>query len=274
MDTIKNFSLILEKLILIQNDLNYQKTKYSETLEHLENDILSKKTVIGDLDTRTSELISKNQNIEHELELLKNSLNKREESILVREEELNKKEEKHKQDVEDERKVSFVRATQAQLKDKLDEIEILNKQLGFYKKQSELLNTISLKYCLNHETLSLDVIEQAILNGVSIIKPVETAVSSKKGRLTKKQLEEEEKVKQQRQKELEEQQQRQKELEEQQEDEDEVLEMEVEDYNYKGVMYYLDRSTNEIFSRLENDEIGEVVGLIDSKGKVKFHRKK
>jgi len=57
--------------------------------------------------------------------------------------------------------------------------------------------------------------------------------------------------------------------EEQQEEES----IEVEDLEYNGKIYYLDNNKN-IYDRLENDEIGEIIGSVDNKGKVKLNKKR
>jgi hypothetical protein len=48
----------------------------------------------------------------------------------------------------------------------------------------------------------------------------------------------------------------------------------VEDFEYKGVLYYIDNTTGDIYARYENDDVGDLVGNRDVKGKVKFLKKK
>ena len=48
----------------------------------------------------------------------------------------------------------------------------------------------------------------------------------------------------------------------------------VEDYEYKGVLYYIDNATGDIYARLQNDDVGNLIGQRDNKGKVKFQKKK
>jgi hypothetical protein len=66
-----------------------------------------------------------------------------------------------------------------------------------------------------------------------------------------------------------------KEEEQQQEQEQEQEEecIEVEDLEYNGKIYYLDNNKI-IYDRLENDEIGEIIGSVDNKGKVKLNKKR
>ena len=54
-------------------------------------------------------------------------------------------------------------------------------------------------------------------------------------------------------------------------EEDGVL---VEDFEYKGILYYIDNTSGDIYSRLENDDVGDLIGHRDNKGKVKFQKKK
>ena len=307
MDTVKSFSGVLEKLISLQYEITDIKNEYNSTLGLIESEIVNKKRVVSELEMKLETIRRETQSRTEELDSLEKHLTTKEKDLAYWEAELVKREDAHNKEVADERKVSFVKATQAQLKDKLDEIEIIQKQLAYYKKQSELVGLISLKYGLNGELLSIENIERAILKGWG--PQVET--TSKKGKNTKdiKKLEEQQrleaelKAKEEKQrleaelKAKEEQQRLEAELkakEEQQRLEAELKakeeqqrleaeeqisqeaeeEVEVEDFTYKGVMYYLDRGTGEIFSRLESDEVGDVIGVLDAKGRVKFNRKK
>ena len=47
----------------------------------------------------------------------------------------------------------------------------------------------------------------------------------------------------------------------------------MEDLEYNGKIYYVDNNKN-IYNRLENDDIGEIIGIVDIKGKVKLNKKR
>ena len=321
------FGEILEKLAELQDTIKDGQQNYNTTISTLDNKIVEKRGLISELETKIDGLKQANSAMIADLEFQRNSLDKREQDISIREQDLMKRENDLKKEIEDERKVSFVKATQAQLKDKIDELDIIQKQLAFYKKQCELLTNLTMKYCLNHEQLTIEMIEEAICNrlggGPATVPPqlvlevtALPTVNKKSGKPTKKQLLEEEKRKaealaaseKQRMEEeakklleaerlrLEEEAKQEEErlrleeeaaqleaerlrLEEEAQQEAEPTEEEgeevyVEDFTYKGVLYYLDKGTGEIYSRLENDEVGEVVGILDSKGKVKITKKK
>jgi hypothetical protein len=50
--------------------------------------------------------------------------------------------------------------------------------------------------------------------------------------------------------------------------------IEVIDFSYKGHMYYIDNASGDIYARLEDDEVGDIIGYKDEKGRVKFGLRK
>ena len=319
-EALDKFIDILDNLEDIKTYVQKARVSTIETLKSLDN-AKNEKTALLD----TLELVIKRNNEQlaaREISITQREkeLNAREMNIAQREQSVEKRELSHQKDVENERKVSFVRATLAQLKDKQDELEVINKQLSFYKNQTQILGLLCNKYGLSYETLTVELIEQAI-NKHSMASHIEPLVQNPKpimdtaettekvpakkpGRQTKKQLEEakrEEELYRERLKkeqdalaqeakrrealELEDKlqmEQLEKLIQEQAEEAqakeepiEEVQEIEVEDYFYKGnKLYYLERSSGHLYERLDNDEIGEVVGYIDSKGNARFSIKK
>ena len=194
-----------------------------------------------------------------------------------------------RREIEEERKVSILKNIQSQLKEKVNENELLTKQLNFYKRNIE-------KYSINHDNISLEIIDDNILKGVKSNTKKDSkrnqeaeekkleAEASKRNQ----EAEEEKRLVAEEEKRLEAAEENRLEAEEEkrlvaeaskrnQEAEEEAEEEEgtvVEDFEYKGILYYIDNLSGDIYARLENDEVGDLIGHKDNRGKVKFQKKK
>lgn len=193
-------------------------------------------------------------------------LQHREEILIQKEENLKQREEEMKREQDEGRKVSIIKNIQTQLHHKINELELANKQKDFYRRQSDVLHQLLLKYniTLGIENISVEQIEAIILsskiiestvpsiievpNSISIIESIVPTIANVDTHV--------------------EQTEEAVELEEEQ--------TEVEDFEYRGKMYYIDRSTGDIYSKLEDDEVGDIIGhldIINSKQKVSWNKK-
>ena len=195
-------------------------------------------------------------------------LQQREELITTKEDLLRQREEELKREQDDGRKVSIIKNIQTQLHHKINELELANKQKEFYRRQSDVLNQLLLKYniTMSSENISVEQIESIIIaskvietvvpstieitDSVSIV-PIDDKIDLNTDVSTKEETETEEQM----------------EAEEQ---------TEVEDFEYRGKMYYIDRSTGDIYAKLEDDDVGDIIGhleTINSKQKVTWIKK-
>jgi hypothetical protein len=191
-------------------------------------------------------------------------LQQREDLLVEKEENLKQREDEMKREQDEGRKVSIIKNIQTQLHHKINELELANKQKDFYRRQSDVLHQLLLKYNITSgiETISLEQIEAIILSSkiiestvpsiieipdsISIIDNIVSIVDN-----TDTHVEPEEPA-----------------AEEEQ--------TEVEDFEYRGKMYYIDRSAGDIYAKLEDDEVGDIIGhleIINSKQKVSWNKK-
>lgn len=223
----------LEKIILIEeNEYNI----LISNLEKIKQEINKQKAIHDKLLHENTEILNKNELKINNLEQKENEINNREKKIIERE-----------QEVEESRKVSILKNIQDQLHKKIDELEVCQKQRDFYKKNDILIVSLSNKYQLNNESITLEKIEEAIKLSINIkspLEPIKDVVSVKEVVTAEPEsiIEEEECI-------------------------------EVEDLEYNGKIYYVDNNKN-IYNRLENDDIGEIIGIVDIKGKVKLNKKR
>jgi len=202
-------------------------------------------------------------------------LQQREELLVQKEEILKKREEEMKREQDEGRKVSIIKNIQTQLHHKINELELSNKQKDFYRRQSDVLHQLLLKYNITSgiDNISVEQIESIILSSkiiestfpsiievpdsistMSIIESIVPNVATTDTCLEQKNIE----------------------TEEQTEVEVEEEQTEVEDFEYRGKMYYIDRSAGDIYAKLEDDEVGDIIGhleIINSKQKVSWNKK-
>jgi hypothetical protein len=208
--------------------------------------VFNKKKINQEIDQQRhihEQLLNENNAIINKNELNYNNLQKKENEIVEREKKIIQRE----QEIEESRKVSILKNIQDQLHKKIEELEVCQKQRDFYKKNELFLVSLCNKYQLNYETLTLEKIEESIkVSPVAMkeesIKPIPIAIKEDLV-INDEIIEEEEEC------------------------------IEVEDLEYNGKIYYVDNNKN-IYNRLENDEIGEIIGIVDSKGKVKLNKKR
>ncbi len=232
----QNLDDIVDKLKRMRGDIDKNYSEWNLIRDKLLEEIRL-------LETKKNSLLKENQvqlesTTKKELEL-----NGKELELAQREQKCIKMEEDLRKEIEEERKVSIVKNIQSQLKDKTNENELLTKQLNFYKRNGEMLNVLINKYNLNSENITAELLEETIVGTKKDAKKQEEA----------KRLEEEAKK------------------QEEANEEDGVV---VEDFEYKGILYYIDNMSGDIYSRLENDDVGDLIGHRDNKGKVKFQKKK
>jgi hypothetical protein len=224
----------LEKIMLIED------TEYNILVSN-------KKKITEEIDQQRyirEQLLNENNAIINKNELNYSNLQKKENEIVEREKKIIQRE----QEIEESRKVSILKNIQDQLHKKIEELEVCQKQRDFYKKNELFLASLCNKYQLNYETITLEKIEESIkVSPVAIkeeaVKPLPIII--KEDQIVYNEIPDEE--------------------------EEECIE--VEDLEYNGKIYYVDNNKN-IYNRLENDEIGEIIGIVDSKGKVKLNKKK
>jgi hypothetical protein len=164
------------------------------------------------------------------LEQQGDSLLKREHELATMKKKIDDDRLNFEKEIEDNRKVSIVKNLQSQLKQKSNECDILTRQVNIYKTRCEILNSLANKYNLSHDDITLDNLLECIEK--STPKKIENV------EVEREQLNEEEDV------------------------------LELEEFTYKGVEYYLDVNTKEVYSRLSDDEVGELVGQLDKRGRL------
>lgn len=255
--------------------------------ENLESSILSIRKTVFDLKNKITIITGHENEINNKLEILNNrdtSITERENKLSILERQYNEKllqldlrEKQIEKEQEDGRKVSILKNIQVQLTQKTSECELLNKQLKIYKLRSELINNICNKYNLNTDQLTLDMIEESILlknkdtkmvfinsepnaiqndtnntNVFNFDQPVEPVLESnvsKESELTV----EEPTIEQ---------------------EPDVEYGIEVDNFEYKGKSFYIDYKTGDIYAKLEDDEVGDIIGYRTEKGIVKFGLRK
>jgi len=220
---------------------------------------------------------------QHEYNGLISKLKQREELLTAKENDLRQRDEEMKREQDDGRKVSIIKNIQTQLHHKINELELATKQKEFYRRQCDVLNQLFTKYniTMNGENTTLVQLESVLLgskvvacsvpstieihDSVSIVRNEDIIVAS-----TDQEPREEPKEP----KKPKEPEPEPHEPEEPEEPEEEQTE--VEDFEYRGKMYYIDRSTGDIYAREEDDEVGDIIGHLDtinSKQKVSWNKK-
>ena len=267
----KNLSDIVNNLNHMKNDIdrNYKewvKTRDNllEEIEQLDN---KKNSLMNDHKSKEDITAKK----ESDLNCKESDLNKREQRVLEMEGNLRK-------EIEEERKVSILKNIQLQLKDKTSENELLLKQLNFYKRNSELFHQLVLKYKLNSENLTVNLIEESILKfskkdtfDEMVVEPTPLPAPKVEPLPKVESIPKVEPLPVPAPKVEPVPVPKVEPLPKVEPDEEGIV---VEDFEYRGVLYYIDNTTGDIYARYENDDVGDLVGNRDIKGKVKFLKKK
>jgi len=173
------------------------------------------------------------------------------------------------------RKVSILKNIQTQLNQKVAECELVNRQLQLYKTRCDILNILCTKYSLNFDQLTVSSIENGIRNldnkmlisdkACSITYPtipstIETPsnVMIQETLITKPtDIIDEPKT-----------------SDNDIDDGDDGDDIEVVDFDYKGQLYYIDNIHGDIYARLSNGDVGDIIGYRTEKGHVKFGQRK
>lgn len=199
-------------------------------------------------------LVNKTNKHRHELQLIEEAMNGERASIQKARDDLQK-------EVDNERKVSFVKGIEAQLEQEKSRNMILQRQVEHYKAEIDALKEAS----VNSQPVRVEDDAQS---------EVEDSVEAQPERLEDTDEEVEEHI-----------DENVAETDEDVEktlpgapipgDEDEIDPeeeegVEVVDFEHKGVMYYLDPETGDIYARLEDDEVGDIIGKKAKNGRVKF----
>jgi hypothetical protein len=194
---------------------------------------------IGNLEAKRQQLLDENKNRLESTNYLENQLKQKELELNQRQMQVERMEAELKKEIEEERKVSIMKNIHHQLTEKTNENELLNRQISFYKKNNDLFSQLISKLGLNPDKLTVDTIIQTVLEKEGK-QPVPVVVAEEPSPPIE-------------------------------EEEDGVV---VEDFEYKGKLYYIDNQNGDIYSRLANDEVGDVVGIRDKNGKVRITQKK
>jgi len=248
--------------------------------ENFESSVLSLKTTILDLKNKTNILIHHENELNNKLEILNNRdtlITDRENNIFLLEnkyieklQKLDIREKQIAQEQEDGRKVSILKNIQIQLSQKTSECELLNKQLIFYKSRCEFINNLCNKYNVSIESLDL-IIEKMLNKKDEIIeiqpKKIELTNQELKNVDTSKERSCEKEIKKNNPK-IEET------IIEKSNDAIQEESIEVDIFNYKGKQYYIDNNSGDIYAKLEDDEVGDIIGYRNEKGIVKFGLRK
>jgi len=224
-----NFNEIISKIKFIQADVEKNYNDWS-----CKRNLLIEE--ISNLEEKQQRLLDENKNRLESSSNLETQLKQKELELNQRQMQVERMESELKKEIEEERKVSIMKNIHQQLKDKTNENELLNRQVGFYKKNNDLFSQLLSKLGLNPDKLTVDTIIQTVLEKPQVVvveKPLPPV--------------------------------------EEEEEEEGIV---VEDFEYKGKLYYIDNTSGDIYSRLANDEVGDVVGIRDKNGRVRMNQKK
>jgi hypothetical protein len=231
-----NFTEIISKIKFIQADVEKNYNEWSCKRNNLIEEI-------GHLEAKRQQMLDENKNRLESTSNLETQLKQKELELNQRQMQVERMEADLKKEIEEERKVSIMKNIHQQLKEKTNENELLNRQISFYKKNNDLFSQLISKLGLNSDKLTVDTIIQTVLEKEK--QPVPVVVVEEP--LLPLELEVDE------------------------EEEEGVV---VEDFEYRGKLYYIDNQSGDIYSRLANDEVGDVVGSRDKNGKVRISQKK
>ena len=247
----QNFDEIISKLKFIQADVEKNYNEWSSK----RNDLIEE---ISILECKKQMLLDENKNSLENTMSLERRLKKKEQELDDRQSQVEKMEVELRKEIEEERKVSIMKNIHQQLKDKTNENELLNRQIAFYKKNNDLFSQLVSKLGLSHEKLTIEAIMQTIIEKHSPhqIPQISHTITEESKPAT---VEQDTAANQE------------QDNGGNQEEEEGIV---VEDFEYKGVLYYIHNQSGDIYSRLANDDVGDVIGLRDKTGKVRMHKKK
>jgi hypothetical protein len=280
--------------------------KIDASMITIKNAVLELKKNTMDIATKQIDCIKKTEILhnkdleicerERKLIELEREYNERLEQLIIKEKAIEKEQ-------EDGRKVSILKNIQIQLSQKTSECELLSKQLKLYKSRYELLNNLCNKYNINiaalqfliektiiMQNMSLDIetpvveipkveIPKVEIPKVEIPVPEIPKVETPKVEIPKVEIPKVEipvpeipKVEIP----VPETNVNNNDNENLGETAEEPIEegIEVDIFNYKGKQYYIDNNSGDIYAKLEDDEVGDIIGYKNEKGIVKFGLRK
>ena len=216
----------------------------------------------------------------------------REQNLLKREKECNLKE----LELENERKVSYVKNIQNVLQEKTSENELLRRQLEFYKRgggnSSGVKSVVVVaqdktdtetQTCRLYDEEEVDVVEE-VDREVDVVEleqeeggaqeeadvvELEESEGEAEPEVEEISVEDEQIEAPVAVEEAEGVQEAEPEAVEEAEASEESNAIEVVDFEYKGVLYYLDPSSREVYQRMDDDDVGEVIGKLDKLGRLR-----
>ena len=152
----QNLDDIVDKLKRMRGDIDKNYLEWNLVRDNLLEEIRI-------LETKKNTLLKDNKKQLESTTKKELELNDKELELAQREQKCIKMEEDLRKEIEEERKVSIVKNIQSQLKDKINENELLTKQLNFYKRNGEILNVLITKYNLTSENITVELLEEAVL---------------------------------------------------------------------------------------------------------------
>ena len=191
----------------------------------------------------------------------------REHNLLKRETECRLKE----LELENERKVSYVKNIQNVLQEKTSENELLRRQLEFYKRGSGSNSGVKSVVVVPQDKTDTETQTCPLYEEDDVVNDVDREADD-----VESEQEEDEELFVEEQVTVEESEGEEEadevsveEAEQEAEASEESNAIEVVDFEYKGVLYYLDPSSREVYQRMDDDGVGEVIGKLDKLGRLR-----
>jgi hypothetical protein len=256
--------------------------KIDASMITINNAVLELKKNTMDISTKQIDCIKKTEILQHrdfeicererKLIELEREYNERLEQLIIKEKAIEREQ-------EDGRKVSILKNIQIQLSQKTSECELLSKQLKLYKSRSELLNNLCNKYNINIAALQFMIEKTIIMQNmpldietpvveipkVEIPVPEIPKVETPKVEIPKVETPKVETP-------VPETNVNKNDNDNLEEPTEEGIEVDI--FNYKGKQYYIDNNSGDIYAKLEDDEVGDIIGYRNEKGIVKFGLRK
>ena len=184
----------------------------------------------------------------------------REQALMKREKECTLKE----LELENERKVSYVKNIQNVLQEKTSENELLRRQLEFYKRGGGgAKSVVVVAHTAETQTCPLYGVEASCVEAEAGQETVEA--SAIEASAIEADVEQESEASEA----VEAVEEEATEAEATEAESDESNAIEVVDFEYKGVLYYLDPTSREVYQRMDDDDVGEVIGKLDKLGRLR-----
>jgi hypothetical protein len=174
-------------------------------------------------------------------------------------------------ELENERKVSYVKNIQNVLQEKTSENELLRRQLEFYKRGSGSNSGVKSVVVVPQDKTDTETQTCPLYEEDDVVNDVDREADD-----VESEQEEDEELFVEEQVTVEESEGEEEadevsveEAEQEAEASEESNAIEVVDFEYKGVLYYLDPSSREVYQRMDDDGVGEVIGKLDKLGRLR-----